>query len=411
MCSIVNASWRMRKTNSDHAQDLRNRVDSVLDAARDVSWVSGLTHGFYRYPARFSPLFARTAIDAFTDPGDLVLDPFMGGGTTVVEARTRGRRAFGSDTSSLAVFIARAKTTALTDGELLEIARWIEHQAGRPLSPREEQFTNDPRPAFPRNLSSSVTWRLRDFLQSALNDLHALATPRSQRFARAVLLRTAQWAVDTRRKPRSLPEVRKRLLHDVEEMSVGLQAFRSARSRADRAARITRRRQVVQQRSAEALGEGNLLSQLGPPRLVLTSPPYPGVHVLYHRWQIAGGKETPAPFWIAGERDGAGASRYTLADRHDPESYFERHEAAFTAIAERCDSRSVVVQLVAFADPTTQLPRYMTSMERAGFHELAPSVPLEDRWREVPNRRWYSAQRGRTPASKELVLFHAPVAR
>ena len=36
------------------ARDLRSRVDSVLDAARDVSRVGGLTHGFYRYPARFS---------------------------------------------------------------------------------------------------------------------------------------------------------------------------------------------------------------------------------------------------------------------------------------------------------------------------------------------------------------------
>ena len=34
----------------------------------------GLTHGFYKYPARFSPVFASAAIRAFTEPGDLVLD-------------------------------------------------------------------------------------------------------------------------------------------------------------------------------------------------------------------------------------------------------------------------------------------------------------------------------------------------
>ncbi len=396
----------------EFSQDLRIRVDSVLEAARDVSGVTGLTHGFYRYPARFSPLFARAAIDAFTEPGDLVLDPFMGGGTTVVEARTRGRRAFGSDTSALAVFIARTKTTALTDRELAEVARWAEYQAARRRAFRKAEVANDNGAVYHlRNFNSPLTWRLRDFLRGALHHLDALATPRSRRFARAVLLRTAQWAVDTRPKPRGLPEVRQRLVHDVEEMSLGLRAFRSARSHADRAARVTRRRQVVQQRSAEALRDAHLLTQLGPPRLVLTSPPYPGVHVLYHRWQLAGGKETPAPFWIAGERDGAAASHYTLADRHDLEAYFERHEAAFAAVAERCDSRSVIVQLVAFADPATQLPRYMASMERAGFRELAPSIPLKDRWRDVPNRRWYSAQRGRTPASKELVLFHVPVSR
>ena len=397
----------MSDSNYQVARDLRSRVDSVLDAARDVSRVGGLTHGFYRYPARFSPLFARTVIDAFTDPGDLVLDPFMGGGTTVVEARTRGRRAFGSDTSSLAVFIARAKTTAVTDRELTDSARWIGQQAERSWSPKEQRLAVEPRTPYPRNFGSPLTWRLRDFLQGALDDLDALATARSRRFARAVLLRTAQWAVDTRLRPQSLHDVRKRLIYDVEEMSLGLRAFRRARSHADRAAGITRRRQVLQRRRAETLGEGSLLSQLGPPRLVLTSPPYPGVHVLYHRWQIAGGKETPAPFWIAGEKDGVGASSYTLADRHNQDSYFERHEAAFTAIAGRCDSRTVVVQLIAFASPTTQLPRYMASMERSGFRELAPGLALEDRWREVPSRKWYSAQRGQTPASRELVLFHA----
>ena len=397
----------MSDSSCQTARDLRRRVDSVLDAARDASRVDGLTHGFYRYPARFSPLFARTAIDAFTDPGDLVLDPFMGGGTTVVEARTRGRRAFGSDTSSLAVFIARAKTTVLTNRELTEIARWIGHQAERGWSPKEHQPSGGPNPEYPPNFGSPPTWHLHGFLQKALDEVEILATPRCRRFARAVLLRTAQWAVDTRRKPRSLHDVRKRLMYDVQEMSIGLQAFRRAKSRADRVAGITKRRQILQRRRAETLAKGTLLSQLGAPRLVLTSPPYPGVHVLYHRWQIAGGKETPAPFWIAGRRDGLGASSYTLAARRNPDSYFQRHEAAFTAIADRCDSQSVVVQLVSFADPTTQLPRYMASMERSGFRELLPSLGLERRWREVPSRRWYSAQRGQTPASRELVLFHA----
>lgn len=64
-------------------------------AATDKSRVVGLTHQFYRYPARFSPQFAAKAIELFSKPGDLVLDPYMGGGTTIVEALVRGRRTFG----------------------------------------------------------------------------------------------------------------------------------------------------------------------------------------------------------------------------------------------------------------------------------------------------------------------------
>jgi DNA methylase len=58
----------------------------LIAAARDTEPVRGLTHGFYKYPARFSPTFAKVAIETFTAPGQLVLDPHVGGGTTLVEA-------------------------------------------------------------------------------------------------------------------------------------------------------------------------------------------------------------------------------------------------------------------------------------------------------------------------------------
>lgn len=50
----------------------------LVSAARTETPVAGLTHDFYAYPARFSPVFASTAIELFSRPGDLVLDPFMG---------------------------------------------------------------------------------------------------------------------------------------------------------------------------------------------------------------------------------------------------------------------------------------------------------------------------------------------
>jgi hypothetical protein len=45
-------------------------VQPLIDAINFNGVVSGLTHDFYRYPARFSPLFARAAIEAFSKPGD-----------------------------------------------------------------------------------------------------------------------------------------------------------------------------------------------------------------------------------------------------------------------------------------------------------------------------------------------------
>ncbi len=48
-----------------------------------------------RHPARMLPAIARTAITEYTAPGDLVLDPMCGIGTTLVEAVHAGRVAVG----------------------------------------------------------------------------------------------------------------------------------------------------------------------------------------------------------------------------------------------------------------------------------------------------------------------------
>src|SRR5262245_24483164 len=95
----------------------------VVNGASDSEPVTGLTHNFYRYPARFSPKFVRSVIEQFSDPGDLVADPFMGGGTTLVEALALGRESVGFDISSLATFIAEVKTTLYSEHEITSVER------------------------------------------------------------------------------------------------------------------------------------------------------------------------------------------------------------------------------------------------------------------------------------------------
>jgi hypothetical protein len=97
---------------------------ALVEGARDVQPVHGLTHNFYCYPARFSPTFARAAIEAFTGPGDYVLDPYFGGGTSLVEAVVLGRNALGVDISELAEFVATVKTTVLSKSDLQCLGQW-----------------------------------------------------------------------------------------------------------------------------------------------------------------------------------------------------------------------------------------------------------------------------------------------
>jgi modification methylase len=70
-----------------------------------------------KHPARMLPAIAGHAIDTYTEPGDLVLDPMCGIGTTLVEAAHRGRDAIGVEYESRWSDIADANIThAHTEG-------------------------------------------------------------------------------------------------------------------------------------------------------------------------------------------------------------------------------------------------------------------------------------------------------
>jgi hypothetical protein len=100
------------------------------------------------------------------------------------------------------------------------------------------------------------------------------------------------------------------------------------------------------------------------------------VHVLYHRWQVDGRKEAPLPFLIADKLDGAGSSYYTMGDRNYPElkTYFDNIRNTMSSIAALADQDTIIVQMVAFANPTWQLDRYL---ETHGGSWSLGSIPAD----------------------------------
>lgn len=68
-------------------------------------------HSICPYFAMFPETFVRRNIHAWSRPGDLILDPFMGRGTTVFESLLNDRRAIGCDTNPVAYCISRAKAS------------------------------------------------------------------------------------------------------------------------------------------------------------------------------------------------------------------------------------------------------------------------------------------------------------
>jgi hypothetical protein len=324
-----------------------------------------------------------------------------------VEARALGREGLGIDISPLAEFVTNVKCTIFSEAELYTLTTWMSTLSKAiDIQRPSPHFADYAELGYYKHLDHPRRWRLRKAIEQALGRAIALASPRLERFARCVVLRTAQWALDGRSKQTSVEEFRDALQIFGAEMLRGAQELREAVLANGRNAL------TVLNRTSAGLEHDIRLTGMRRPRLVVTSPPYPGVHVLYHRWQVDGRKEAPLPFMIAKKLDGAGSSYYTMGDRKFPglKTYFDAIRATMASVAKIADQHTVIVQMLAFSDPKWQLQRYLETMEDAGLREVfLPSLAGDHDgrlWRSVPNRRWYSDQRGDTPGSQEVVLIH-----
>lgn len=78
------------------------------------------SHGLHKYPAKFFPELPRWLIQKYSIPGNIILDPFMGSGTSNIEAMLLGRHSVGIDVDPFAKFLTKVKTTKLNVDELEE---------------------------------------------------------------------------------------------------------------------------------------------------------------------------------------------------------------------------------------------------------------------------------------------------
>jgi hypothetical protein len=202
---------------------------AVIAGARDTNPVSGLTHGFYKYPARFSPAFARAVIEAFTNLGDLVLDNHVGGGTTLVESLALGRHAIGIDISALAEFVTRVKTTVFSEAELDRLESWAK-RVRNAIDVRKSsvQFAEYAELGYYKHLDHPSRWRLRKAIEQGLGSAIRLGGKRLEAFGRCAVLRTAQWALDGRSKQATVEAFRDFLEITATEMIAGARALRAA---------------------------------------------------------------------------------------------------------------------------------------------------------------------------------------
>ena len=164
----------------------RAEDSQIIDCVRSESWeytdadTQHLTHNIHRYSGKFIPQIARRAIALLTAPGEFVVDPYCGSGTTLVESVLLGRKALGIDLSPLATLIARTKVTPVPSADLSALQQELT-LALAPLNSDEEL------PLFSDSLRTTASnlrlqdkplpddeWFRKWFQPRILNDLMAI---------------------------------------------------------------------------------------------------------------------------------------------------------------------------------------------------------------------------------------------
>src|SRR6266702_1257771 len=107
--------------------DIVVAVPSTPSPARPQAqrFLNGEVHDWYRIVLGFTDRVVAELINQFqVKPGELVLDPFCGTGTTLIECMKRQIRSVGIDANPSSVFAARAKANwSLQSGHLLNLLR------------------------------------------------------------------------------------------------------------------------------------------------------------------------------------------------------------------------------------------------------------------------------------------------
>jgi site-specific DNA-methyltransferase (cytosine-N4-specific) len=82
-------------------------------------------HGLHEYKGKFNPQIVHSLLNLFKiDEESLVLDPFCGSGTTLLESRIMNIHSIGIDANPLAVFIANAKQKAAISNPIQLKEQW-----------------------------------------------------------------------------------------------------------------------------------------------------------------------------------------------------------------------------------------------------------------------------------------------
>jgi len=261
---------RKRRTRGWRAvEQVRRRGDETFSAMLEGALVregrqDRLTHGFHTYPAGLHPDAAKDLLSVVD--GESLLDPFSGGGTTLVEGMVAGRRVVGSDLSPIACLVSKTRCRLASPEGITAI-----RSAARKITVRaRESDEPTPRPQVVADWYDPGTLRELLLIRRGIEELEdkAVAEPLWCVLS-SILIKTSFRESDTsmnRKVEHRPPGTTAVLFHKkARELGRRMEALAEAVPAGTAPAQVLRR--DVRQLTLKQPVDG-----------VITSPPYPGVY-------------------------------------------------------------------------------------------------------------------------------------
>lgn len=381
------------------------KFKNLIEAANDKSKVRGYTHRFYTYPGGFSPIFVESAIKTFTKKKDLVLDPFMGGGTSLIESIRLNRRVVGIDLNPIAYFVTKVKITKLSKAQIDKIELWaflMSQNLNYKL--KNDQFTKEALSLINyKGLGRKDIFNLKTIIKGTsfyLEKLKEIRDKKVKDFLKLLILRCLHSTLHDKRPIADFHIFKRKIRSNSLDMLEGMSAL-------DKYLINSRNKFSIYSKSSTKINKTKELKSKKV-KLIITSPPYPGINISYSRWQIHGRRNTTLPYLVLGIPVPENKSIFNFQSPRNKtyNLYFDKLKTIFKSIKKICSKNTIILQLVAFNHENGLFEKYLKTLEDCGFKEM--KLKKKGRvWREVPNRSWQAKfVKGNIPASNEVLLLH-----
>lgn len=355
--------------------------DSLFQQLSTVDWSfenrkpRGLD-AVHPYPAKFVPELPGSILDALPRPNGVVLDPFCGSGTTLVEAQTRGFAAAGIDLNPIACLISRVKTSPLPDG--------LDSSVEKVLAAAQKE-----RRDVPGSIPNIDHWFAK-FIQHELASLtHAISTAAAShqdilRLAlSSIVVRVSNQESDTR-----YAAIKKNLAPGA--------VFTAFKTTATRLIALLKSREPASA-TVEVVNNDTLAldwGRFGKLGAVITSPPYPNAYEywLYHKYRM---------YWLGfdpllvKDKEIGARAHFFKKNHHTAETFVEQMKVAFQLIAQHLDSNGYAAFVVGRSKIHGQI--------------IDNALILENVARDFGFRTEYKVEREILSSRKSFNLSHANI--